>query len=183
MWRDQAGRGVVSTPCNTTTAAWGGNHFNYLCFIIAFTLTNMPEVLIAWHGKLFQTRQLSGVGKRDNDKKAVDLHWHEMRAEPSPFYSQFIIIYLQREWTLFLLDQTQCGPEGSFIYLCNDYFGGVNIWFLLKCKTYFSFTSFLNKAFSEMVFLYLEIAFIKHSLTFSWVGRTISFFGNEFLIK
>lgn len=81
-----------------------------------------------------------------------------------PSLSQFIF----RENELFPFDQAQCGPEHSFIYLCNDYSEGLIICFLLKCKTYFSFTSFfLSKAFSEMVFLYLEVAFIKQPLTFS----------------
>lgn len=145
VWRDQRQEEaktveVVPTPCNTTTAAWGGN------ILIAFASSSpsSPRMRLksssldmgnCWW-KEFQTSQLSGARKRDNDKEAMDFHWYEMRAEPSPFYSQFVIIYLQREWTL-VFDQTQCGPEDSFIYLCNNYFGGLNICFLCKMQKIF----------------------------------------------
>lgn len=63
------------------------------------------------------------------------LHRHEMKAGPPALYSS-LPKFISRENELFLRDQTCCGPEDNFIYLCNCYYGRLNIilLLLLKCK-------------------------------------------------
>ncbi|KAJ7419626.1 hypothetical protein WISP_52851 [Willisornis vidua] len=47
---------VVPTPRDTTPAAWGGNHWNFLCVIVTFIVTDVPEFFLAPHGKLLMGR-------------------------------------------------------------------------------------------------------------------------------